>query len=80
MGLTKEEHFLIAVYRHVKNLEDPTEPFDPIPIGKSIGYNPKSVEGMANWLRKGNFLRKEDEETYRLTEHGQRLARTLLNE
>jgi len=80
MGLTKEEHFLIAVYRYVKDLEDPTEPFDPIPIGRSIGYNPKSVDGMANWLRKGNFLRKAGEHLYSLTDHGEKLVRSLLGE
>lgn len=80
MSLTKEENLLIAIYRHVKDLEDPEQPFDPIPLGKKIGYNPKSIQGIANWLRKGNFLRKADEDTYTLTQHGEKLARSLLGE
>lgn len=80
MSRTKEENFLIAVYRYVKDLEDPQQAFDPIPIGRSIGMNPKSVESMSKFLARGNFLRKEGEGIYSFQPLGEKLVRSLLGE
>ncbi len=80
MARTKEENFLIAVYRHLAQLEDPEVPFDPQMIGKSIGYSPKSSLSMAKMLHRTNFLSKSGEGFYTLSSHGEQLVRSLINE
>lgn len=80
MSHTKDELFLIAIYRHYQKTDEPDEPFDPGVIGKTIGYNPTSCNSMAKMLHRANFLRKKEEGLYTLSPFGEQLARSLLNE
>lgn len=80
MAFTHDEKFMIAVYKFLQNQEDPEEPFDPVPIGQSIGLNPKGIEGICKNLRRTNFLKKSGEQHFTLTSQGERLVRSLLEE
>lgn len=80
MAFTDDEKFMIAVYKFVQDQEDPQEPFDPIPIGQSIGLNPKGTEGICKNLHRTNFIKKSGEKLFTFTSQGERLVRTLLEE
>lgn len=77
-GRTKEERFLIRLYEYVKRSGDPDHLVNRYDLGSSIGFSPKGVDVMCKVLMRTNFIKKSGDTDIQLTEHGARLAESLI--
>lgn len=77
-GRTKEERFLIHLYEYVKRSGDPDHLVNRYDLGKTIGFSPKGVDTMCKMLMRTNFIKRFGDTDIQLTEHGAKLAESLL--
>lgn len=82
MGHTKDEHFVIELYRATQEKGEEEEPscFNRYDIGNRSGLNPKAVDAICKLLIQANFIRKSSEDEVYLTDHGKGLAIRLVEE
>ncbi len=80
MGRTKDENFVLWLYRTASESGDLENSFDRYEIGAKAGVNPKAVDAICKLLVQANFIRKAGESEIRLTSHGEQLALRLLGE
>lgn len=78
--MTKEERFIITLYREAKRFGDSQMPMDRYKIGKLIGEKTKSINTICQILTQSNFIKKLEENEIRLTPNGINLAKQLLGE
>lgn len=78
---TKDEKFVLSLYKLAKAKGDLHAPFNRYELGKQMGFNPKSVDGICAMLFQANFIRKSgDEDDIYLSDNGLSLVRSLLGE
>jgi Mn-dependent DtxR family transcriptional regulator len=67
---TPDERFLIKLYQTAMAGGDPHGMFDYRGIAKLIGQKETAMKNIVKHLAQANFLKKVDETTVYLTEHG----------
>lgn len=77
---TKDELFLVKLYEMAREQGDHYAPFDRFQIARAIGQNDRGGNVIARDLAQANFVKKADGDEVRLTDHGLKLVRMLLNE
>jgi len=75
---TKDERFLINLYKIANDLGNPHEEIDRYVIGRSVGQNDRSVDAIARWLAQANFVKNGEGSNIYLTEGGLNLVQNLL--
>lgn len=80
MSKTKDEHFVLWLYRLAKEAGDPEMALNRYEVGQKIGLHPRGVNAICKLLVQANFIKKVGEEEVRLTPHGLKLAERLLGE
>ncbi len=77
---TKDELFLIKLYEMASAQGDEYTPFDRFVVARAIGQNDRGGNVIARDLAQANFVKKAEGDSVRLTDHGLRLVRSLLND
>lgn len=80
MSKTKDENYVIWLYRTAKDAGDIEMPLNKYDIGVKAGLHPKAVDAITKLLVQANFIKKVGELDVRLTPHGEKLALRLLGE
>jgi hypothetical protein len=80
MSKTKDEQYVLWLYRIAKEAGDPEKAIDRYEVGTKVGLHSRGVNAICKLLIKANFIRKVGEEEVRLTPHGLSLAERLLHE
>lgn len=80
MSKTKDEQFVLWLYRTAKEAGDPEMPLNRYDVGAKAGLHEKGIDAICKLLVQANFIRKAGEEDVRLTPHGLKLAERLLGE
>lgn len=80
MTKTKDEQFVVALYRYAKERGEMEESYNRYDIGIKAGLHPKAVNAICKLLIQANFIRKRGEEGIFLTPHGIKLALRLMDE
>jgi Mn-dependent DtxR family transcriptional regulator len=80
MARTKDENYVLWLYRTAQESGDLESSFDRYAIGQKAGINPKAVNAICKLLIQANFIKKAGEEQVMLTKHGEQLAIRLLGE
>lgn len=77
--MTKDEIYLLRLFKLAKALGGPCEEVDRYAVGKAMGQNDKSVDNIVKLLAQTNFIKKGDENNIYLTDQGKALVDTLTN-
>jgi len=77
-SITKDEQFLLKLYELALKEGDEKSAIDRFVVGRAIGQNDKGANIIARDLAQANFVKKGDEESVYLTDHGMWLVRNLL--
>lgn len=80
MSKTKDENFVLWLYRTATEAGDIDLPFNKYVVGAKAGLNPKAVDAITKLLIQANFIKKVGEDDVRITPHGEKLALRLLGE
>jgi hypothetical protein len=81
LARTKDENFVLWLYRAADEAGDLNASFSRYDIGAKAGIHPKGVNAICKLLIQANFIRKAgQEDLIRLTPHGEQLALRLLGE
>lgn len=80
MGKTKDERFVLQLYKVAKEAGDLEKCFNRYDVGEAIGLHSRGVNAICRLLVQANFVRKVGEEEVYLTSHGLKLAEQLLGE
>lgn len=75
---TKEERFLIELYRKTIDLKNKEKTFDSFVLGKILGMSQRLIKTTIQILAQANFIKKLDNTKILLTEHGEKLVKSLL--
>ena len=76
-AFTKDEKFIIALYRRAEKGDDFSASFSKYEIGSDAGIAAKGVDAICKLLLQANFIKKMDETNIYITAHGVRLASSL---
>jgi hypothetical protein len=68
--LTQEERVLLAIF-HTHGYAD------ILTIGRQLGLSDKSCRHAVHLLQHGNFVKKRDEHSVHVTDHGKKLCQEL---
>ncbi len=79
---TADERFILALYKIVNEGEDPEAPYNRYEIGRAAALQQTAVNTICKLLIQANFITKgrSGGDDIILTPHGQKLAKTLLEE
>lgn len=80
MSKTKDEQYVLWLYRLAKEAGDPEGAISRYLVGEKAGLHAKGVNAICKLLVQANFIRKAGEEEVYLTPHGIALAERLLGE
>ena len=80
MSRTKDENFVIWLYRTALDSGNVEKPFNRYEIGNKAGLQERGVDAICKLLIQANFIRKAGQDEIRLTPHGEKLAIRLLSE
>jgi predicted transcriptional regulator len=81
MSTTKDERFVLALYKKAKESGDIEGTYNRYEVGSSIGLQFRAVDAICRLLIQANFIKKKKgEEDIYLTSHGIKLAEKLLEE
>ncbi len=80
MSKTKDERFVLALYKIAKETGDIEGSYNRYEVGQSIGLHYRGVDAICRLLVQANFIKKAGEEEIFLTPHGIKLAEQLLGE
>jgi Mn-dependent DtxR family transcriptional regulator len=75
---TKDERFLIELYRAVLSSHDPEGSVNPIPIAKRLGYKENLTKNILKGLRQANLIVIYGPEEVLLTSRGVDVAHSLI--
>lgn len=78
--MTKDERFLVELFKAAVASGDPEAPLNPQPIIKRLGYKELLIKDILKGLTKANFIKIEGPEELVVTEGGRALARSLLGQ
>jgi predicted transcriptional regulator len=81
MSTTKDERFVLALYKKAKESGNIENTFNCYEIGSSVGLQFRAVDAICRLLIQSNFIKKKkgEDEIY-LTPRGIELAENLLSE
>jgi Mn-dependent DtxR family transcriptional regulator len=74
---TKEERFLLHLYKKAMEANNIREPFEYAEIAKTLGQSEKGVKTTVQILASTNFIKKIDKTHVSITAHGERLVQEL---
>lgn len=74
--MTKDERFLLALYKSMVALRKKT--IDAYPVGQSLGLSDHLIGNIIRGLSQANFIKNETAYIVRLTPRGEELVRILL--
>ena len=77
--MTKDETYLVKLYRMANALGDPFHEINRYEVGKALGHGDKSVDGIVRMLAQTNFIRKGRGDAVCMTPHGMKLVADLLS-
>jgi len=77
--MTKDERFLIELYRASQAAGSPDVEINPLPIAKKLGYKEHLTKELLKGLCKANLIKAYGPEEIVVTERGQEVARALLS-
>jgi hypothetical protein len=80
MSRTKDERFILAIYKIAKESGDMEGNYDRYEVGNTIGLHYRGVDAICRLLIQANFIKKSSEDEIYLTPHGIKLAEQLLLE
>jgi hypothetical protein len=80
MSKTKDERYVLMLYKIAKESGNLEAPYSKYVVGDRTGIHPKGVNAITRLLVQANFIRKAGEEDVYLTPHGIKLAERLLGE
>jgi predicted transcriptional regulator len=69
-GRTPDEKFLIKLYQTAMANGDPFQEVDSRGIAHAIGHRETAVKNIIKHLAQANFIKKRDDTTVYLTQHG----------
>ena len=72
--MTKDERFLLEMYRKLETLDDTLDPYQ---LAKDLGYSERLTQNILRGLCQANFIKKYDEDEVGLTERGIELAKAV---
>jgi DNA-binding MarR family transcriptional regulator len=73
--MTKDERFLIELYRKLR--ENPDGVCDPRLIAKELNYNERLMKNILKGLMQANLVKRYSDEEVGLTERGREVAESL---
>jgi Mn-dependent DtxR family transcriptional regulator len=76
--MTKDERFLIEIYKASQASKEPDEEINPVPIAKKLGYKEHLTKELLKGMRQANLIKIYSPEAIILTERGREVARSLL--
>lgn len=79
-GTTKDELFMIMLYKIANTRGDQFAEVNRYEVGKAIGQNDKGVNAIVNLLAQANFVKKGEDSAIYLTPHGVSLVEQLLEQ
>lgn len=77
--MTKDEHYVLALYELAKASGNLEQEFDRYDVGTKANINPKAVNAICKLLIQANFIKKRGEQEVFLTGHGEQLALRLID-
>ena len=77
MARTKEERFILQLYKEALKCNNIYEPLDCYEIGESIGYSERLVKNTVKILAQINFIRKKGASEISITDLGIELVNSL---
>lgn len=77
-GYTKEEHFIVFLYKKASLQENIYEFFDSCDLGNALHLSPRLLKNIIQTLTQANFIKKSGKRDISLTPHGKELAEKLL--
>lgn len=80
MSKTKDENYVLWLYKVAKEAGDIELPQNKYVIGEKAGLHARGVNAITKLLVQANFIKKVGEDDVRLTPHGEQLALRLLGE
>lgn len=78
MAQTKDEKFIVALYKEAMNLGDPYHPVNCYLVGTKLGLQKHAIEIICRGLAQCNFIKKGEEDAVYLTPHGENLVQSLM--
>ena len=76
---TKDERFMVQLYREAMKKGQPDEACDRYIVGQLVGLQATAVDTICVLLGKANFIRKLGEHDVALSSNGLRLVENLLD-
>lgn len=76
--MTKEERYLLFLYKEAVKFGDPQTTLNRNYIGRLMSEKPKGIKTICQILTQSNFIRKEGNEEICLTKNGIELVKQLL--
>jgi len=77
--MTKDERFLIELYRFSAQSVDPEKIVNPTQVAKNLGYKVLLLKDVLKGLRQANLIKIYGPEEIIITERGSEVARSLLS-
>ena len=74
---TKDEMFMLRLYKEASKQADWEEPLDRYMIGHLVGLQKTAVDTICNLLAQANFIKKKGPTDIAITPHGKKLAESL---
>lgn len=75
--MTKDERFLIEIFKKANEAGDPFCAVDPMQVAQHIGFSPRQAGTILRGLCQANFLKKQGDRVH-LTPRGEELVRSLI--
>lgn len=76
--MTKDERFLLEIFRRIQAKGDPKGTIDALKLGKELGMRDHLAGNILGGLMKANFIKKYGENEFGLTELGRKIAQSLM--
>ncbi len=78
--MTKDERFLLELFKAAEASGNPDEAVNPQPIIKRLGYKELLIKDIVKLLAKANFIKVYGPQEIVVTENGRNLAKSLLTQ
>jgi Mn-dependent DtxR family transcriptional regulator len=79
-GKTKDEKYILAIYKRALLSGDIDAVMDKYEVGKEAGLSERAVDAILTLLMQANFVKKESKTEISLSKQGEELAKRLLEQ
>ncbi len=76
---TKDEKFLIALYKAAMGKGAVDHPFDRYEVGNMVHLHPRGADTICTLLLQANFIKKAEGKEIYLTSNGENLVKSLIS-